>query len=148
MKLVEAELRRIRLPLLSPFRTSFGTEHDRDVLLIRVTTDDGVHGWGECVAGSEPLYSSEYVDAAQQVVRDFLLARLWHLPDLSAHRLGPALQAIRGHRMAKAAVEMAVLDAELRSSGISLGNRLGAVRDSVPAGVSVGAVSGLAQGTA
>jgi O-succinylbenzoate synthase len=145
VKLVEAELRRIRLPLLSPFRTSFGTEHDRDVLLIRVTTDDGVHGWGECVAGSEPLYSSEYVDAAHQVVRDFLLARLWHLPDLSAHRLGPALHAIRGHRMAKAAVEMAVLDAELRASGISLGDRLGAVRDSVPAGVSVGIGSSIAQ---
>jgi o-succinylbenzoate synthase len=145
VKLVEAELRRIRLPLLSPFRTSFGTEHDRDVLLIRVRTDDGVQGWGECVAGSEPLYSSEYVDAAEHVVRDFLLPRLWDLPDLSAHRLGPALQAIRGHRMAKAAVEMAVLDAELRSSGISLGERLGAVRESVPAGVSVGIGSSIAQ---
>jgi o-succinylbenzoate synthase len=145
MKLVEAELRRIRLPLLSPFRTSFGTEHDRDILLIRVTTDDGVQGWGECVASSAPLYSSEYVDAAQQVVRDFLLPRLWNLADLSAHRLGPALQAIRGHRMAKAAVEMAVLDAELRSSGISLGERLGAVRESVPAGVSVGIGSSIAQ---
>jgi o-succinylbenzoate synthase len=138
VKLAEAELRRIRMPLVSPFRTSFGTEFHRDILLVRVTTDDGAQGWGECVAGSEPLYSSEYVDAAQQVIRDFLLPRLWDLPELSAHRLGPALAAVRGHRMAKAALEMAVLDAELRSSGVSLADRLGAVRESVPAGVSVG----------
>src|SRR5688572_10300219 len=63
MKLTGVELRRIRMPLVAPFRTSFGTELDRDVLLLRVVTADA-EGWGECVAMSHPLYSSEYVDAA------------------------------------------------------------------------------------
>ena len=62
MKLAGVELRRIRLPLVSPFRTSFGTETERDVLLVRAITPDA-EGWGECVAMSEPLYSSEFVDA-------------------------------------------------------------------------------------
>ena len=54
------ELRRISLPLVTPFRTSFGTENARDILLVRVETDSHV-GWGECVSGNDPLYSSEYV---------------------------------------------------------------------------------------
>jgi o-succinylbenzoate synthase len=138
VKLDEVQLRRVRMRLRTPFRTSFGVEQDRDVLLVAVRTDDGVQGWGECVAGSEPLYSSEYVDAAQDVIRRVLLPRLWAAPKLAGHRVGPALDAVKGHRMAKAALEMAVLDAELRRSDIALADRLGAVRDTVAAGVSIG----------
>ena len=60
MKLAEVELRRVRMPLVTPFRTSFGTQASRDVLLVKVVTPDG-EGWGECVALEEPVYSSEYV---------------------------------------------------------------------------------------
>jgi o-succinylbenzoate synthase len=131
------ELRRIRMPLVGPFRTSFGTETDRDVLLVRVVTPDA-EGWGECVASSEPLYSAEYTDGAADVIRRFLVPRLAALPRLDAHAVAPALAAVRGHQMAKAAVEMAVLDAQLRTAGMSFGGYLGAVREAVPAGVSVG----------
>ncbi len=135
MKLSGVELRRIRIPLVSPFRTSFATETEREVLLVRVFGDDS-EGWGECVAISEPLYSEEYVDGAEQVIRDFLLPRL--PSDVTARALGPAFAPIKGHPMAKAALEMAVLDAELRLSGLSYAAFLGATRDRVPAGVSVG----------
>src|SRR5204863_9413456 len=72
MKLESVELRRISMPLVSPFRTSFGTEVTKDALLVRVHTPDA-EGWGECVAMGEPLYSAEYVDSAQDVLRRFLL---------------------------------------------------------------------------
>jgi O-succinylbenzoate synthase len=137
MKLDAVELRRIGLPLVSPFRTSFGTETHRDVLLVRAITPDG-DGWGECVAMSEPLYSSEYVDGAQAVIREHLLPRLFALDSVSATAVGETLGAVKGHPMAKAAVETAVLDAELRSTGVRLADHLGAVRDAVDAGVSVG----------
>ena len=68
MKLTGVELRRIEMPLVAPFRTSFGTETVRDVLLVRVFGSDG-EGWGECVAFGEPFYSYEYVDGAHDVVR-------------------------------------------------------------------------------
>ncbi|MFF6983701.1 o-succinylbenzoate synthase [Streptomyces sp. NPDC008343] len=138
MKIAEVELRRVRLPLKAPFRTSFGSQSERDILLIQVTSDDGTRGWGECVALSAPLYSSEYVDGAHRVTRDFLLPRLWMLPDVTAYGLEAALTPISGHRMAKAGLEMAVLDAELRTRGTSLGEHLGAVKARVPSGVSVG----------
>lgn len=137
MKLAAVELRRVGLPLVSPFRTSFGTQTSRDVLLVKVVTPDS-EGWGECVAPSEPLYSSEYVDAAHDVVRRHLLARLFALPELTSAAVAGALTPVKGHRMAKAAVEMAVLDAELRARGESFAEHLGAVRDAVDCGVAVG----------
>jgi len=63
MNLHAIELRRVRLPLVSPFRSALGTESAREALLVRVDSDEG-EGWGECVAGSDPLYCSEYVDSA------------------------------------------------------------------------------------
>ena len=137
MKLRKVELRRIRMPLVAPFRTSFGVETNRDVLLVRVVTDDA-EGWGECVSMSDPRYSSEYVDAAADVLRRFLVPAVAAWPDLDAVGVAPALRQFKGHRMAKAALETAVLDAELRAEGRPLARELGAVRDRVACGVSVG----------
>src|SRR5207248_11412888 len=123
MKLEGIELRRISLPLVAPFRTSFGVETGRDVLLVRAMTPEG-EGWGECVALAEPVYSSEYVDGAQDVIRRYLAPRLFELSDVSAAGVGPALESVKGHPMAKAAVEAAVLDAELTAHGLSLGSYL------------------------
>jgi O-succinylbenzoate synthase len=137
MKLTGFELRRISMPLVAPFRTSFGVEFERDVLLLRAVTLDGF-GWGECVATTEPLYSSEYVDGAADVIRRYLAPRALAVDDLNPLQLTSLLAPIKGHRMAKAAVEMAVLDAWLRARGESFGLYLGATRTRVPAGVSVG----------
>ncbi|MDF5758105.1 o-succinylbenzoate synthase [Spongiactinospora sp. TRM90649] len=135
MKITGVELRRIAMPLVSPFRTSFGTETARDVLLVRVVTPES-EGWGECVAMSEPLYSPEYADGAADVLRRFLIPALPEHVD--ARLVGAALEHVKGHQMAKAALEAAVLDASLRASGESFGRFLGAERDRVPCGVSVG----------
>ena len=144
MKVEEVELRRIRLPLVTPFTTSFGTEADRDILLVKVTGPDA-EGWGECVALAEPVYSSEYVDGAADVIRRHLLPRLFALSDPAARFVGPALADVKGHPMAKAALEMALLDAELRIAGMTFGAYLGAVRGRVPAGVSVGIMASVPQ---
>jgi O-succinylbenzoate synthase len=136
MKLESVVLLRASLPLVAPFRTSFGTQTVREVLLVHVVTADA-EGWGECVAMEEPLYSSEYVDAAAHVMRHHLVPRL-AAADLTAARVAPVLHPVKGHRMAKAALEAAVLDAELRAAGLPLATYLGGTVDRVPAGVSVG----------
>lgn len=142
MKLVGVELRRITMPLVAPFRTSFGSQRSRDALLLRVVTGDA-EGWGECVAMSDPLYSSEYVDAAADVLRRFFIPALAGVERLDANAVAPALSRFRGHRMAKAALEMGVLDAELRAQGRPLSRALGSVRDRVPCGVSVGIMNSI-----
>ncbi|MFC4913782.1 o-succinylbenzoate synthase [Actinomadura gamaensis] len=136
MKIDGIELRRIAMPLVAPFRTSFGVETARDVLLVRVVTPDA-EGWGECVAMDLPLYSSEYVEGAADVLRRFLIPALPR-DGVDAHAVERALEPVKGHRMAKAALQTAVLDAELRTAGRSLARHLGADRDRVPCGVSVG----------
>ena len=144
MRILEAELRRIRLPLVTPFHTSLGQTWERDALLVKLTTADG-EGWGECTAMSEPTYTSEYVDAAHHVTVHHLLPRLLAQPTLTAEEVAPALAGVKGHPMAKTALEMAVLDAELRSAGTSLATYLGGVRATVEAGVAVGVTGSVAE---
>lgn len=131
------ELRRVDLPLVTPFQTSFGTWDHRDILLVRVLAG-GVEGWGECVAGTDPTYSPEYTAGAHAVTRDHLLPRLLAAGVRHGADVAAALAGVRGHRMAKAAVEAAVLDAELRAAGRSLAEHLGATVDRVRVGISVG----------
>ena len=139
MRIEHLELHRIAIPLVAPFRTSFGTSHDRVTFLVRVVTSDGVEGWAECGAEEEPLYSSEFLAGAEIVLRDHLVPRLAALGDrLAGHLVGPTLAPVTGHPMAKHVLETAVLDAQLRSAGIGFADLLGSVRDRVPAGVSVG----------
>ncbi|GHE61695.1 o-succinylbenzoate synthase [Streptomyces cellulosae] len=137
MKIESVELLRVGMPLVSPFRTSFGTQSRRDVLLVRVITPEA-EGWAECVAMAEPLYSSEYAGAAHRVTADHLLPRLFASGDVTAAAVASALAPVRGHRMAKAAVEAAVLDAELKAAGVPLGRHLGATQSRIVSGVSVG----------
>jgi O-succinylbenzoate synthase len=135
MKLHGFELRRVAMPLVSPFRTSFSTQTARDILLVRALTD-GADGWGECVTLADPLYSPEYVDGAVDVMRRHLIPALAGVAD--GPGVGAALAKYKGHRMSKGALEMAVLDAELRTEGRSFARELGSTRDRVPCGVSVG----------
>ncbi|HEX9364709.1 MAG TPA: o-succinylbenzoate synthase [Candidatus Dormibacteraeota bacterium] len=143
MNLRAVELRRIKLSLVAPFETSFGVQTERDVLLLKAVCDEA-EGWGECVAGEEPLYSSEYVDGAADVLIKHLLPRLLDR-DLVAADIGALLRPIHGHNMAKAAIETAVLDAELRSRGESFAHFFRAVRKEVDCGVSVGIHGSIAE---
>ena len=148
MKLAGVELRRIQMPLVAPFRTSFGTETTRDILLLRVAASGpsgDAEGWGECVSMSDPLYSAEYVEMAADVLRRFMIPRLATVAGLTGPLVAAALAPFKGHWMAKAALEMAVLDAELRLEGRSWARELGATRDRVPCGVSVGIMSSVGE---
>lgn len=138
MRLDGIELRWVRLPLVAPFQTSFCTEYDRLALLVRVYTDDGVEGWGECVAMPEPIYSTEYIAGAADMLKRFLIPAVARLTDVTAEAASTAFGALKGHPMAKAALEMAILDAQLQLEKRSLADYLGAVETSVRAGVSVG----------
>ena len=137
MRLEAVELRRVRLPLVRPFVSAAGSSDSRSSLVVRLLTD-GPDGWGECVALDEPLYTAEYVDSAHHVTRHHLVPRLLAAPEVGGADVARLLGAVQGHPMAKAALEMAVLDAELRAAGVSLAARLGATRPAVDCGVAVG----------
>ena len=143
MKLQEIELSTIHLPLVRPFRTSFGTQTSREVLMIKVTNENGTVGWAECVAMSEPLYSPEYVIGCLDLMKRFLIPALREKSSITAEDVPFVLKPFLGGQMAKAALETAILDAQLKEQGISLAKYLGATKTKVQCGVSVGIANNL-----
>jgi O-succinylbenzoate synthase len=137
MRIRAVELRLVGLPLVRPFRTSFGEMTEKVCVLAMVETDEAV-GWGECVASTEPDFSEEWNDGAWLVLRDLLVPRLLAAGVSSAEDVERELAFVRGHPMAKATLVNAVLDAELRVAGRSLASWLGAERERVECGVSIG----------
>ncbi len=145
MKIEHLEVRHVRLPLVTPFRTSFGTAHDRETFLLRVVTDEA-EGWSECGSEPDPLYSEEWLGSCEAVLREQLVPRVLALgPALGPERVRSALAPVKGNPMAKHVIETAILDADLKAHGLSFGRYLGAVRDVVPAGVSVGIMDSVPQ---
>lgn len=138
MSLVRAvELFLVGLPLVRPFRTSFGEVHDKRCILVRVETEDA-EGWGECVADTRPDFSGEFNEGAWLVLREFLAPALFRAGDVNARAAELAFGEVRGNPMAKAALLDALIDAELRADGSSLASWLGAERARVECGVSIG----------
>jgi O-succinylbenzoate synthase len=137
LKVDKITLREIRMPLVTPFETSFGRVVDRRMLLIEAQTD-GVSGWGESVAGEGPFYSPETVETAWHILCDFLWPILKGREFSSASDVWEMLSPVRGHNMAKGALEAAIWDAEAKHKGIPLWKMLGGMRKEIPCGVSIG----------
>jgi O-succinylbenzoate synthase len=131
------ELLLVEVPLVRPFRTSFGEMTDKRCVLVRLETDEA-EGWGECVADAQPDFSPEFNEGAWIVLRDFLVPALFDAGDVDIADIEGALSGVRGNHMAKAALIDAFVDAELRAAGRSLASWLGAERDRVACGVSIG----------
>ncbi|MFW5947251.1 MAG: o-succinylbenzoate synthase [Gemmatimonadota bacterium] len=138
MRLTRIRLQEIRLPLREPFRVSSGGSTLRRILLVRLALDDR-EGIGECVATETPYYSPETVDTARLAIERYLGPALLDRDFASPGDVSAALdRAARGHRMAKAALEMAARDAFARHAGVPLARALGGTRPAVRAGVSIG----------
>jgi o-succinylbenzoate synthase len=144
MKIEAVELRVVRLPLVTPFRTSQHSQDERVALLVCAHTTEG-EGWADCAVDEGPLYEPEFLSGARAVMAQYLVPMLMAAPDVAAARVQSVLAPVKGHQLAKAALETAVLDAELRAKQMSFAQYLGAVRDRVPAGVSVGIPGSLAE---
>ena len=130
-------LREINMPLAFPFETSFGLTTTRRILLVEIESD-GLTAWGECVAGEHPYYSDESIDTAWIVTETELAPRLVGKELVGGGSCPSLFCQVRGHRMAKAALENAVWDLEAQKKRVSLAKLLGGSRTVIPCGVSIG----------
>jgi o-succinylbenzoate synthase len=137
VRIERLELRLVKLPLVHFFETSFGRIDDKHFILVRVD-GDGATGYGECVAEQDPYYSSETNETAWHIIANFVAPRVLGADFAHPRDLFPALKAIRGHNMAKAAVEMAAWDLFATQRGEPLSRVLGGTRDRIASGVSIG----------
>jgi O-succinylbenzoate synthase len=138
VKIAHIELREIRLPLVHFFETSFGRTTERRILLARVRDGEGAEGWGECTAGEGPFYSEEWVGSAWAVIETYLAPMTVGKEIGAASDVWDLMRAVRGNRMAKAAVETACWDLEARRKGLPLWKLLGGSRTEIASGVSIG----------
>ncbi|MFC1465604.1 MAG: o-succinylbenzoate synthase [Candidatus Brachytrichaceae bacterium NZ_4S206] len=142
MNIERIELFHIRIPLVAPFETSFGVTTERESTLVRITAD-GVTGWGESVADADPGYSYETVTTNWHVMTGYLIPALFSAP-IGDPREAPArFSRVRGHNMAKAALEAALWDIAAQQAGLSLRDYIGKVtgrqmKDRIVVGVSIG----------
>ena len=132
------ELREIRLPLIHFFETSFGRTTERRIVLVRVRDTDGAEGWGECTAGEGPFYSDEWTETAWDTLREFLAPMVAGKDIENAAQVFSMMKAVRGHRMAKAAIENACWDLEAKKAGLPLWKYLGGTQQEIACGVSIG----------
>jgi len=138
------ELRLLRLPLVHFFETSFGRVYDKAFILVRLLAG-GLEAWGECVAEAAPYYSPETNETAWHVMTGFLGPSLLGLDLDHPRHVFPAFRAVRGHNMAKAALEMAAWDLHARRESQPLSRLLGGDRARIVSGVSVGIQDSLEQ---
>ncbi len=137
MKIERAELRQVPMRLKERFEISSGAMQERRVILLRLL-GEGMEGWGECVAGEDPAYSPETTETAWHALTEFILPAVVGREALDPEDVLGPVRWVRGHRMAKAAVEMAAWDLAARMEGVALSAKLGGTRAVVPVGVSIG----------
>ncbi len=137
MRLERIELLHLRMPLRSPFETSFGSEAERDCLIVRVDAE-GLVGWGECAADRWPGYSYETAGTAWHFLSDFAVPRILGEVIKNPQDLRQRLCDLKGHPLARAGLEMAVWDLVGKASARPLSALLGAARARVEVGVSIG----------
>ncbi|ALG09350.1 o-succinylbenzoate synthase [Kibdelosporangium phytohabitans] len=136
------ELHTARMPLVRPFRTSRAVETARELVLLRWIGPDG-EGWSECAADPAPIFFGEYLEGTKHVIEHVLLPLLATGEPITAAYAHETMRQVPGNVLAKAAVETAILDAELRARGMPLVDYLGGVRKPIPVGVSVGIATGV-----
>ena len=137
MKIEAITLRELQMPLVHFFETSFGRTSTRRILLVTLHAD-GLEGWGECVAGEGPYYSEEYIDGAWDVTARYLAPALLGKTVSAGGDVPPLLARVRQHRMAKAALENAVWDAQAQEKGVPLRTLFGGTQSEIACGVSIG----------
>lgn len=147
MKIEAIDLYYISQPLIRPFVTSFGPQQDRDCLLLALHSE-GLVGWGECVATNDPGYSYETAKTAWHILSDFLIPATLGQDLQQPEELQQWHQFVRGHPLAKAALDQAAWDITAQRDGLSFAQKLATPyeeepHDRVPVGVSIGIQPGI-----
>ena len=138
MRIERVTLRQIRMPLVHFFETSFGRTTERDIILVEAC-GEGESGWGEVTAGENPFYNEEWTDSAWLILRDFAIPQVLGRDLGSAADAAPLTAHIRGHRMARGGLEVALWDLQARLASQPLWQAIGGgARREIPCGVSIG----------
>jgi o-succinylbenzoate synthase len=142
VRIERIELGLLRLPLVRYFETSFGRTDDRAFILVTVE-QQGAVGVAECVADERPFYSSETTRTAWHIITEFLAPIVLGRTYTHPREVFDSFALVRGHHMAKAAIEMAMWDLFARQQNRSLADVLGGTGAAIASGISSGVSIGI-----
>ncbi len=140
------EIKRIRvynlvMKLKSSFETSFGKTINRNCVIFGVEDSSGLIGWGESPVDEGPWYSYETVETTLYVAKDFLIPTLLKTKKINDPKdFVEMTKGVRGYRMAKAGIEMALWDLKAKLEGKPLYKILGGIRNYIESGISIGII--------
>jgi O-succinylbenzoate synthase len=137
MKIQRVDLIVIRMSLVTPFETSSIRHSDLEKLILKVHTPDGT-AYSECVAGSLPLYSPETISTSKDILKNNILPLLMGKDINGPDEYLKVVAPIKGHPMAKAAMENALWILQAVEEGESLAIRIGGEKKRIVSGVSIG----------
>ena len=137
MKIESLILYHIRLPLIKPFATSFGSIDHKECILVELHAD-GLTGYGESAVERDPGYNYETTGTAWHILKEFVAPLVLGQDLVDAADFQRRVAGIRGHYLAKAGVEMALWDLLGKRDGKSLKEMFEGERDQVEVGVSIG----------
>lgn len=126
-----------KMPLVSPFQTSYGLYKERESILIQLHDEEGRSGWGEVVAFSQPWYTEETIVTSSHMLIDYLIPAILHTP-LSHPSDVRKLWQIKRNHMAKAGLEGALWDLYAKRTNQSLASALGGSKEEIEVGVVIG----------
>ncbi|QDQ01038.1 o-succinylbenzoate synthase [Lysinibacillus fusiformis] len=138
MRIEEITIRHLKMAMKAPFKTSFGTIHEKELLLLEVKDVSGTIGWGEAVAFVAPWYTEETLKTIWHMLEDFLMPTLLHKDIVHPDEVGAMFASIRRNCMAKASIEGAVWDIYAQQTKQSLAHALGGSKEMIEVGISVG----------
>ncbi|CAD2072227.1 o-succinylbenzoate synthase [Phocicoccus schoeneichii] len=131
-------LHRLKMKMKTPFTTSFGTQIDRYVTIVEIIDENGLSGFGECVAGEDPLYSEEFMDSALVAIKKYFGPLLLQSNLSHPKEVTELFKPFKRNMMAKSGLETAVWDLYAKQQGLPLYKVLGGEKTEVEVGISLG----------
>ncbi|HZE71587.1 MAG TPA: o-succinylbenzoate synthase [Pyrinomonadaceae bacterium] len=132
-----ATLHRVRVPLIEPFRISNGAVVEKDVIVVQVTTEEGITGWGEASPMGGTFYSSDTPESTWQDL-ETLIPLVLSTSTLNVPMFYHGLRNLPGSPFAKAGIEGALWDAYAHTAGAPLCELFGGRARPIASGVAIG----------
>jgi O-succinylbenzoate synthase len=136
MRIEALSVFRVAMPLIDPWKTSFGEMTSVETVLVRLVSS-GESGWGEAAPYAMPQFCSEWAGGCFRLISDVFRPLLVGQEIASGNDLQGRLCAFKGNHFAKAAIDLAWWDLATRMEGRPLWQAIGGGGRSIAVGADI-----------
>jgi len=133
----ELEIIHLKIPLRRPFVTSFGSFPERNLVILKADTDQGIL-YSEAPSLVGPFYTAETTQTTLHILKDFICPTILNKKFTDIKEIHKSLGFIKGNNIAKSAIDLLFYQWESLVLKKSLKEIIGGTIDSIPTGISIG----------